>query len=533
MPSRPRGLPKRRKVSESDQSELWPNHFKPLPGELLSSWLVRLAHAHGYKSEQLCSMLLGRGKAMWNRDVDRSPSRELCFSLMRVAAVNKTQIHDATLTAYEGDISERVNPNGSSRWIVPLSIFHRKRRSPGLMYCPLCLARDGAPHYRKQWRLSFVTVCPEHQVELLDRCDACLSPIAPHRVDFGRDGYVPRKSLFVLCACCGRDLRKAVPQRAKPNLVAWTARLQHAAEAGFLSWGAHSCLHSILFFDGLRSVVAAILSRAVGTPGDFDRSALSVRRNAMTEMAIMLGSDEVMKAVAYARFHGMRFSDVAGTHVTRPFWLEATFESLKPAQQPYHSAQELKAMATELERRYGRVSAKLAQDVFGANCPHGQLPGYFHQQVSDSTYESLMVSLDHAIGAAFDERKRMALLQDKLSFAMMRVLGVSAADLARMQVAQARKLLPRPRRCRHPGFRPVPTSPEELRHHLWWHVEKVRPRIPGADLSPFLFLSSYTGTSIGDTGIGMRFQSAVRRAHLTSAISCMSAFRRVPVVSAA
>lgn len=532
MPSRPRGLPRGRKVSESEELELWPNHFKPLPGELLSSWLVRLAHAHGYKSELLCSILLGRGKAMWNRDIDRSPSTELCSSLRRVAAVSAAQIRDATLTAYGGYVSERVSPNGISRWVIPLNIFHRKRRSPGLMYCPLCLAKGGAPHYRKQWRLSFVTVCSEHQVELLDRCDACLSPITPHRVDFGREGYAPRVGLFVLCACCGRDLRKTVPQRASSNLVAWTARLQHAAEAGFLSWGAHSSLYSVLFFDGLRSVVAAILSRVVGVSGDFDRCALFVRRSAMTEMAIMLGSDDAKTAAAYARFHGMRFSDVAGTHVTRPFWLETTFESLKPAQQPYHSAEELKAMSAELERRYGRVSAKLAQRVFGANCPHGQLPAYFHQQVSESTYESLMVSLDHAIGGTFDERKRMALLQDKLSFAMMRVLGVSAADLASMQIVRARELLPRPRRCRHPGFWPVPTSPEELCHHLWWHVERVRPRIPGADLSPFLFLSSYTGTSIGDTGIGMRFQSAVRRAHLTSAISSMSAFRRVPVVSA-
>ena len=515
----------------SNESALWPNHFKPLPDELLSSWLVRLAHAHGYKSEQLCSILLGRGEPMWNRDIDRTISIELRDALKKATSATDEQIDAATLVAFAGYVSGQVNALGTSRWIIPLGIFHRKRRTPGLMYCPLCLATDQPSYYRRSWRLSFVTVCTEHHVELRDCCEACAAPIAPHRIDVGRNGYLPRNGLLCLCSSCGRDLRRTIPQKADAHLVAWTAYLQQASMVGFAEWGSNPNLHSVLLFDGIRYALVAILSRVIGCSGDFDLSSLSVRRAAMVEMERMLGARDAAKAVRYAQLHGMRFIDVAGSDVTRPFWTEAIFEPLKRAQQPYHTDEELRAISEALERRYGRISAQLARKVFGANCPHSRLPAYFHQQVSDEAYKALMVSIEHAIGGTFDEHKRLALLQDKLSFAMMRVMGLSAVDLSYMTVAKASTMLPRPSASLHPGFGPVPVTQKQLSRHLWWFIERIRPRIRGADEYPFLFLSCLNGKPIGSNGIGMRFKSAVKRAYLTAAISNMSAFRRIPVAS--
>ena len=52
-------------------SPLWPIHYKPLPDELLSSWLVRLAHGHGLKVQTFCNLIFGNSQQVWNRDIDR------------------------------------------------------------------------------------------------------------------------------------------------------------------------------------------------------------------------------------------------------------------------------------------------------------------------------------------------------------------------------------------------------------------------------------------------------------------------------
>jgi len=47
-------------VPGSDLLTLWPIHFKPLPDELLGSWIIRLGHAHGYKAERISEMFEGK-----------------------------------------------------------------------------------------------------------------------------------------------------------------------------------------------------------------------------------------------------------------------------------------------------------------------------------------------------------------------------------------------------------------------------------------------------------------------------------------
>jgi len=49
---------------------LWPIHLQPQKGELLSSWIVRLAHANGYKVETFCTLVFGYRSTIWNRDID-------------------------------------------------------------------------------------------------------------------------------------------------------------------------------------------------------------------------------------------------------------------------------------------------------------------------------------------------------------------------------------------------------------------------------------------------------------------------------
>ncbi|MFD1840352.1 TniQ family protein [Paracidovorax cattleyae] len=513
---------------DSKPLRLWPNHFKPLPDELLGSWMLRLAHAHGYKAEQLSLMFVGRDKPLWNRDVDRWAGEELRRSLREATAASDPQISAATLHAYEGYVSGKVTLNGNSRWLTHLGVFHRVRRRAGLACCSLCLSSDREPYYRRAWRLSFITVCSVHQCELIDACPRCSAAFMPHRIDVGRDGYAPRRGLLALCSACGYDMRKHVPQKAKAALVAWTSTLLDAAQLGHLAWAGIRDLHSVLFFDGLRPLTECIVSQVLRLSGDVDELRIAVRRSAMDELSTMLSNP-----LRYTRERGLNFTQVVGTRggMQRPLWLETMFCDLRMQRTRHHTHEELAGIARALDVKVGKVSLALAKEHFGANIPKGTSSSFYRSQVSNEAYESLLISLDHAVGSTADPKTRLALLQDKLAISMVRVLGMSMVELAAMTLDQAADRLPRPDVLKHPGHQPVPTAEDQISDHLWWHVEKVRPRIPGASHCSRLFLSCHTGRPMGDTSFGNRFASAVRAAYLTAAISSVDALRRRPAIA--
>ena len=165
-------------------------HLKPQQDEILSSWIIRLSHAHGYKVQTMCNFLFGRTGAIWNRDVDRLAPKKVKEILARISGATIEQVGNTTLRAYEGILFEQLNMNGMSRWKLPLGIFHRSRRRPGLLFCPQCLDEDTEPYFRKRWRLALSTVCTKHRCYLLDACPECESPLAPHRADMlGRQHF--------------------------------------------------------------------------------------------------------------------------------------------------------------------------------------------------------------------------------------------------------------------------------------------------------------------------------------------------------
>ena len=76
--------------------------------------------------------------------------------------------------------------------------------------CPWCLQGDAEPYFRRQWRLTFVTLCPQHRCQLLDRCAACAAPCHLH--------HVPRDAAAITCCYrCQFDARRAgAPRVVRP-----------------------------------------------------------------------------------------------------------------------------------------------------------------------------------------------------------------------------------------------------------------------------------------------------------------------------
>lgn len=184
---------------------IWPAHPKPLPDELLSSWIVRVAQANGIKLQTLSWMLFGNARSPWNRDVDRSAPKWLLKAICEHTGTNYWDAYRTTLTAYRNKLFPRRQSAGQLRWILPVRTHGMAREGYGQQFCPQCLTEDQTPYFRKFWRVALVTFCPMHQVMLYDACPSCGVPVVFHRRDFGLE--IEKAGPICVCYACRFDFR--------------------------------------------------------------------------------------------------------------------------------------------------------------------------------------------------------------------------------------------------------------------------------------------------------------------------------------
>lgn len=242
--------------------QLWPVHLKPQPYELLSSWLTRLAHGHGLKLQTFCAIVFGNEKNIWNRDLDKFAPDWLIEKIAVATGTSIKSVINTTLKSYEGVLYETHQPNGNTRWVNPLGIYHRKHQHYGLQFCPICLAQDRKPYFRKYWRLAFYTECEKHHILLHDRCPDCGYAINFHRAEMGIRTLIKPKSI-VHCYKCGFDLRQATNNFI--NCENWETTVQFRTllefhELGWLFTNKCTFNYSHQLFDVLRHLCVLISS---------------------------------------------------------------------------------------------------------------------------------------------------------------------------------------------------------------------------------------------------------------------------------
>lgn len=160
-------------------------HPKPIKGELLSSWLVRIALSHRIAPVTFMNIHFPQLKPdIWSRDVDLywGTRPNLLELLSYKSRVPINELFQCTLISYEGYLNEKIYANTRNKLITPLVNRGREIRSPGLRYCPQCLQEDDVPFFRKEWRLSFVTTCLKHRCFLKDCCPICKSTVNIHKL---------------------------------------------------------------------------------------------------------------------------------------------------------------------------------------------------------------------------------------------------------------------------------------------------------------------------------------------------------------
>jgi hypothetical protein len=164
----------------------WPLHPRPLAGEVLSSWLTRIAAAYGLSTDDLLVHNLGY-RSMSFEQLDLGPQDSLLERLSEKTGVNVERIRSMTIKGcLPPSIGGGVRNLGAesfaryvSRYSVLLSpgcrdtrqlnrwrpwITERRFASP--FGCPRCLMTDTIPYRRLFWRLAFTASCPTHGILL-------------------------------------------------------------------------------------------------------------------------------------------------------------------------------------------------------------------------------------------------------------------------------------------------------------------------------------------------------------------------------
>lgn len=242
---------------------------RPQPDELLSSWLVRLAWANRQKLHPFSRKHFGRDVRMWTTDLDRMPPVRVMALLSQLTGVSRRRIWEGTLPAYEGVLFERRASAGQLAWVVPIRKTNRLAQRYFLGYCPVCLARDEVPYFRREWRLAWAVACPVHDCLLLEACPYCGANVAFHQGDYGHT-LTPHADRIGTCWRCGNPLAHNIAASRAPDDVLWLVHALHRAVASNTS-GLSDDLpirlsHPLCLFGGLHVLMAAISSNARTMP---------------------------------------------------------------------------------------------------------------------------------------------------------------------------------------------------------------------------------------------------------------------------
>jgi len=167
-------------------------HPKPFSGELLSSWLVRIALLHHFSPVTFMNIHFPQLKPdIWSRDIDLywGTRQDLLEILSYKSRTPIQTLYQCTLNSYEGYLNEQIHSNARNKLITPVINRGRRNKGKALRFCPICLKNDSIPFFRKEWRLSFVTTCLKHKCFLQDCCPQCQSPISIYKLTKGDSLY--------------------------------------------------------------------------------------------------------------------------------------------------------------------------------------------------------------------------------------------------------------------------------------------------------------------------------------------------------
>ena len=505
-------------MDSSRQLKLWPVHPAPQDDELLSSWMIRLAHGNGFKVQVFYAEELGSDAALWNRDIDRCARNDLIERLADRTGRTRGDVERLTLRSLEGVLAEDLRAQ-QPPWVLSLGAYHRTRRRPSMMFCPQCLRGDAEPYLRKAWRLACMTCCTLHGSSLLDRCPSCGAYLQAHRIDMVHRSALARGVSLATCHRCRADLRRSQVQPGADQVLALQRFLEAAVATGYADFAGNPSRHSLSFFGGLHRMVRGLLmSKVRGTQEGrlfsdipkhqpFEWLPVDARTRVMgvAARAIEAWPREFLRICDGLQqpFHAFR------PEAQTPYWFaDVVDQSLRRAH-PVISQQEADFVADATAAVSGRYRRQQARAMFQRHVERHVR--WKRPALSFDDAQEFVDAMDHAVAGAWGDQ-RVDLLRDKAMFVAARVLGLKQHALAALALDDAptiRRGRPMSRR-----FSGMPSKPAQLYSWLWWYLDEVRPRYPAAGQARELFLCRSPRGRMSDSLVGNRFRQLLRTSYL-------------------
>ena len=229
-------------------------HPKPFKGELLSSWLVRIALMHRISPVTFMNIHFPELKPdIWSRDIDLywGTRPNLIEKLSYKSRIPIKKLMNCTLNSYEGYLDEKIHSNTRNKLITSVVNRGRESQGKGLRFCPICLKNDMIPFFRKEWRLSFVTVCLKHKCFLSDCCPNCKSPVNIYKLI--------KNDNLSRCYRCDSSYLDAQIEKIPSNSYGMQAQknLLHVLHSGIFDFERGNYL-SLAFFPVLKQITKLI-----------------------------------------------------------------------------------------------------------------------------------------------------------------------------------------------------------------------------------------------------------------------------------
>jgi len=152
------------------------NRILPKENELFTSWLARNATVNFLQTSTFVNKYFPEYKNWFlNRDLDVLSDEKFFKNFSRRMNIDIETLNQTSLKSYAGYLNEEIFEKTRNALISPVKMRGLTNKLNGLKYCPLCLKEEN--YFKKEWRLSFYTVCTKHNVIMLDDCPQCGEPL--------------------------------------------------------------------------------------------------------------------------------------------------------------------------------------------------------------------------------------------------------------------------------------------------------------------------------------------------------------------
>lgn len=200
-----------------------PRYVRPVEGEALISWLVRLSAALAIPPRALCRDAFGvdmRANGEWWR----RPDPVSLDRIERWTGVGRDQLEKMTLNGWAASRDdEEAERFSARRWRGAAVSPVRARPVP---VCPQCITHASRPYLGLTWMVGWVGACPQHALVLSDRCPSCGEG---WRLRGLSDAGVVE---LIVCVDCGASLGQGGGARAHPAAIELQAMLLAGKRSG-------------------------------------------------------------------------------------------------------------------------------------------------------------------------------------------------------------------------------------------------------------------------------------------------------------